>query len=65
MSRSDATSFTFTPPRRTAPASTLQKRGTRLAAVVLPPPLGPTRAAVVPAGTVRLTSRRAGSLVSG
>ncbi len=53
-------SRTSTPPTSTCPPSASQKRGTRLAAVVLPPPDGPTSATVEPAGTVKLTCDSAG-----
>ena len=46
---------TSTPPTSTRPSHASQKRGTRLAAVVLPPPDGPTNATVDPAGTLKLT----------
>ena len=52
-------SRTSTPPTLTLPESTSQKRGTRLAAVVLPPPEGPTSATVEPAGTSKLMSTSA------
>ena len=52
---------TSMPPTRTRPESTSQKRGTRLAAVVLPPPEGPTSATVAPAGTSKLTWSSAGA----
>ncbi len=55
-------SRTSTPPTSTRPPSTSQKRGTRLAAVVLPPPEGPTSATVAPAGTSKLTWRERGLL---
>ena len=54
-------SRTSTPPSRTVPPLTSQNRGTRLAAVVLPPPEGPTSATVAPAGTSKLTCESAGS----
>ena len=58
-------SRTSTSPMRTAPSPTSQKRGTRLAAVVLPPPEGPTSATVAPAGTESVTSRSAGASAAG
>ncbi len=54
-------SRTSTPPTRTLPASTSQKRGTSAAVVDLPPPEGPTSATVEPAGTAKLTSESAGA----
>ena len=59
MSSSGSMSRTSTPPMRTAPAETSQKRATRLATVDFPAPDGPTRAQVVPSGTERLTPSRA------
>mgnify|MGYP007134845489 CR=1 FL=1 len=51
---------TSAPPTFTMPEVTSQKRGIRLAAVVLPPPEGPTRATVRPGSTVKETWERAG-----
>ena len=57
-------SRTSTPPTRTWPESTSQKRATRFASVDLPEPLGPTTAHTVPAGISSETSRNAGSASS-
>ena len=54
-----STSFTFTPPMDTAPEVGSQNRAARLARVDLPPPEGPTRAAVSPAPMVREMFSRA------
>ena len=51
---------TSTPPTFTAPEAVSQNRGIRLAAVVLPPPEGPTRATVCPGSAVKETWERAG-----
>ena len=53
--------FTSTPPTSTVPEVASQKRGMRLAAVVLPPPEGPTSATVCPGSTVNETCERAGT----
>ena len=60
MSTWGAMSHTSTPPTVTLPLSTSQNRGIRLAAVVLPPPEGPTRATVCPGSAVKVTWDRAG-----
>ena len=57
-------SRTSTPPTRTWPESTSQKRATRFARVDLPEPLGPTTAHTVPAGISSETLRNAGSASS-
>ena len=44
---------TSTPPTSTTPDAASQKRGIRLAAVVLPPPEGPTSATVCPGSAVK------------
>ena len=49
-----------TPPTSTVPVSASQNRGIRLAAVVLPPPEGPTSATVSPGSAVKETWDRAG-----
>ena len=51
---------TSTPPTFTTPEVASQNRGIRLAAVVLPPPEGPTRATVCPGSTVKERWERAG-----
>ncbi len=51
---------TSTPPTLTEPVVTSQKRGIRLAAVVLPPPDGPTSATTWPGSAVKETWERAG-----
>ena len=51
---------TSTPPTSTAPELTSQNRGIRLAAVVLPPPEGPTKATVCPGSAVKETWDSAG-----
>ena len=54
-------SRTSVPPMRTLPAETSQKRGTKLAAVDLPDPLGPTSATVEAAGAANVTPSSAGA----
>ena len=49
---------TSTPPTKTEPSSASQKRGTSDASVDLPPPDGPTRATVAPAGTEAALAER-------
>ena len=61
MRSAGSMSRTSVPPTRTCPESASQKRGTRLAAVVFPPPEGPTSATVAPAGTSKETWSSAGS----
>ena len=56
---------TSTPPPSTRPALASQKRGTSEAAVVLPPPEGPTSATVAPEGTCSTTSSSAGASAPG
>ena len=52
-------SLTFTPPIFTAPFCTSQKRAISPAAVVFPPPEGPTSASEVPLFTLKLTLSKA------
>src|SRR5699024_12327964 len=54
----DALPISSAPPTVTLPLSVSQNRGIRLAAVVLPPPEGPTRATTCPGRTEKLTSDR-------
>ena len=54
-------SRTSTPPTRTVPESASQKRPTRRAIVVFPPPEGPTIAVTVPGSTEKDTSLRTGA----
>ena len=56
ISSSGAISLTLMPPIKTFPSVASQKRGTRRAIVVFPPPEAPTRATVFPCGIVKLTS---------
>ena len=60
MSAWGSMSRTSTPPTSTAPEDTSQNRGIRLAAVVLPPPEGPTRATVCPGSAMKETWDKAG-----
>ena len=55
ISVSLAMSRTSTPPMRITPLRGSKKRAISWARVVLPPPEGPTKAAVVPAGMERVT----------
>ena len=59
ISSSGAISLTLMPPIKTFPSVASQKRGTRRAIVVFPPPEAPTRATVFPCGIVKLTSSTA------
>ena len=59
MRVSEVISRTSTPPTRTLPDETSQKRAIRLATVDLPDPDGPTIAQVLPDGTRKLTLSRA------
>ena len=49
------------PSMSTEPSVTSYRRGTSEAMVVLPAPLGPTKAAICPGGTQKLTPSRAHS----
>ena len=60
MSSDSGMARTSAPPISTDPDCGSQNRGTRLAAVVLPEPEGPTSATVEPCGTVKLKWLSAG-----
>src|SRR5882757_7588658 len=59
-SEATSTSRTSVPSTSTAPALTSYRRGMSCTSVVLPEPVAPTSATVLPAGTSRSTSRSAG-----